>query len=272
MSPKLGAVWRFAPGWSLFGGYARGFRAPPYNDVNIGFTNVQFGYTAIANPDLRPETSDGLEAGLRYGSRVLFAELTGYYNRYDDFIESMAVVGFDPVRQLLVFQSRNVAEATIYGAEARAGLDLGALSGALQGWSLRGAAAWSRGDNETEDVPLDGVEPPTASLGIAFQREAWGAELAARFVGRRDRLPSASDPQPGAEPVRAFESPGYVVLDLYAHWRFAPGVRLDAGLFNLGDRKYFYAGDVPLVAADSVQLDRYTAAGRNLALSVAVEW
>ncbi len=272
VSPKLGAVWRFAPGWSLFGGYARGFRAPPYNDVNIGFTNVQFGYTAIANPDLRPETSDGLEAGLRYGSRVLFAELTGYYNRYDDFIESMAVVGFDPVRQLLVFQSRNVAEATIYGAEARAALDLGALSGALQGWSLRGAAAWSRGDNETEDVPLDGVEPPTASLGIAFQREAWGAELAARFVGRRDRLPSASDPQPGAEPVRAFESPGYVVLDLYAHWRFAPGVRLDAGLFNLGDRKYFYAGDVPLVAADSVQLDRYTAAGRNLALSVAVEW
>src|SRR5690606_14633108 len=35
VSPKLGAVWRFAPDWSLFGGYARGFRSPPYGDVNI---------------------------------------------------------------------------------------------------------------------------------------------------------------------------------------------------------------------------------------------
>ena len=62
VSPKLGAVWHFAPQWSLFGGYSRGFRSPPYNDVNIGFTNLQFGYTAIANPDLKPETSDGVEA------------------------------------------------------------------------------------------------------------------------------------------------------------------------------------------------------------------
>lgn len=54
VSPKLGAVWHFSGDWSLFGGYARGFRAPPYSDVNIGFTNAMFGYTAIANPDLRP--------------------------------------------------------------------------------------------------------------------------------------------------------------------------------------------------------------------------
>src|SRR3546814_2361157 len=36
VSPKLGAVWHFAPDWSLFGGYARGFRSPPYGDVNLG--------------------------------------------------------------------------------------------------------------------------------------------------------------------------------------------------------------------------------------------
>ena len=58
VSPKFGLVWHFNDAWSLFGGYARGFRSPPYNDVNIGFTNVQFGYTAVANPDLKPETGD----------------------------------------------------------------------------------------------------------------------------------------------------------------------------------------------------------------------
>jgi hypothetical protein len=59
VSPKLGMVWRFTDEWSLFAGYARGFRSPPYNDVNLGLTNVAFGYTAIPNPDLKPETSDG---------------------------------------------------------------------------------------------------------------------------------------------------------------------------------------------------------------------
>ena len=43
-------------------------------------------------------------------------------------------------------------------------------------------------------------------------------------------------------------------------------------MFNLGDRKYSLAGDVPVVDGGSAVLDRYTAPGRNLALSVAFEW
>ena len=99
VSPKLGAVWHFADDWSLFGGYARGFRSPPYNDVNIGFTNLQFGYTAIANPDLKPETSDGVEAGLRFAGDAVYASVSGYYNRYDDFIESLRFIGFNARRR-----------------------------------------------------------------------------------------------------------------------------------------------------------------------------
>jgi outer membrane receptor protein involved in Fe transport len=93
VSPKLGVVWHFSGHRSLFGGYQHGFRAPPYSDVNLGFTNLQFGYTAITNPDLKPETSDGIELGLRFGSDAVFAELSAYYNRYDDFIESQRFVG-----------------------------------------------------------------------------------------------------------------------------------------------------------------------------------
>ena len=93
VSPKLGAVWHFSEDWSLFGGYQHGFRAPPYNDVNLGFTNLQFGYTAIPNPDLKPETSDGVELGLRFSSDAVYAEVSGYYNRYDDFIESLRDTG-----------------------------------------------------------------------------------------------------------------------------------------------------------------------------------
>jgi hemoglobin/transferrin/lactoferrin receptor protein len=265
VSPKLGAVWHLAGDWSLFGGYARGFRSPPYNDVNIGFTNIDFGYTAIANPDLEPETSDGLEAGLRFTGDAVYASLSAYYNRYDNFIESMRFIGFDPTlgpSGLSVFQSQNIADARIYGAEIKAGMDLGAFSDAWRGWSFRGAAAYARGDNRTEDLPLDSVDPLTATLGVAYEADAWGAELAGRFAGRKDRV---SDPT-------LYRQAGYGVLDLLAHWNFAPGAKFNVGVFNLADRKYWEAGDIALVNGSSTTLDRYTSPGRNLSLSLAVEW
>ena len=83
-----------------------------------------------------------------------------------------------------------------------------------------------------------------------------------RFAARKDRV---SDPT-------FYRQGGYGVFDLLAHWNFAPGAKLNAGIFNLGDRKYSLAGDVPVVDGGSTALDRYTAPGRNLALSVAFEW
>lgn len=265
VSPKLGAVWHFAGDWSLYGGYARGFRSPPYADVNIGFTNAMFGYTAIANPDLRPETSDGLELGLRFNGAAVHASLAGYHNRYDDFIESFRFIGFND-DGLMVYQSQNVAEARVYGVELKAGVDFGALSDTWQGWSLRAAAAWSRGEDRSADEPLESVDPLTAALGIAYGNANWGAELAGRFVGRRDRMPT---PPTGTS---YFESPGYGVLDLYAHWSFAPGAKINVGVFNLADRKYWAAGAVPLVGASSATVDRYTAPGRNFGASLALDW
>jgi hemoglobin/transferrin/lactoferrin receptor protein len=269
VSPKLGVVWRFADAWSLFGGYARGFRSPPYNDVNLGFTNLQFHYTAIPNPDLKPETSDGLEAGLRFLGDAGYASVSVYYNRYDDFIESLRSVGFNN-QGLMVFQSQNVEDAEIYGAEISGGVDLGGLSDALDGWSLRGAAAWSRGEDRQDGTPLSTIDPLRGTLGIAYERATWGVELASRFAARKRDLP-AND---------SFATPGYGVLDLLAHWTFAPGATVNAGIFNLGDRKYWDLGDVPIgtVATsndtpDRIDtLDRYTGPGRNLGVSLSVNW
>ncbi len=281
LSPKLGAVWHFAPQWSLFGGYTRGFRSPPYNDVNIGFTNLQFGYTAIANPDLRPETSDGLEAGLRFVGDAVYASVSAHYTRYDDFIESLRQVGFDPAQGpfgLAIFQSQNVHSARIHGIELRTGADLGVLADAWEGWSLRCAAAWTRGKGrgpEQADIGdgaieeqvrtrvLDSIDPPTAALGIAYERARWGMELAGRFAGgKRDASSDA-----------AYRQPGYGVLDLYAHWRFMPGARVDVGVRNLADRRYSTAGSVPqLLPAASTTLDRYSAPGRNVVANVSWSW
>jgi hemoglobin/transferrin/lactoferrin receptor protein len=262
VSPKLGMVWHFTDDWSLFGGYQHGFRAPPYSDVNIGFTNFAFGYTAIANPDLKPETSDGVELGLRFSNDAAFVEMSAYYNRYDDFIESQRFVGTN-AQGLMVFQSQNVADAEIHGVEVRTGADLGALSEAMAGWSLRGSAAWSKGEDRTTHTPLSSIDPLRATLGVGYDRETWGLEIAGRFAGRNDEVPMQGQ----------FETPGYGVLDLLGHWAFAPGAELDMGVFNVADRKYWDAGDVPSgVPATSTVLDRYTSPGRNVGVSVSFNW
>ena len=263
VSPKLGAVWHFSQDWSLFGGYQHGFRAPPYSDVNLGFTNLQFGYTAIPNPDLKPETSDGVELGLRFSSEAVYAEVSGYYNRYDDFIESSVQISQPPQTPLIVFQSQNIEDAEIYGVEARAGVDLGYLRDGLAGWSLKGAVAWSKGEDRSTGQALPSIDPLRATLGVAYDRDTWGVELAGRFAARKDELPAANQ----------FEIPGYGVFDLLAHWNFAPAAVFDIGVFNLGDRKYWDAGDVPAgTLATSVVLDRYTSPGRNVGVSLAVSW
>lgn len=262
VSPKLGAVWHVNDDWSTYASYARGFRSPPYSDVNLGFTNLQFGYAAIPNPDLRPETSDGVELGLRHSGRSAYFGLAGFYNRYDDFIESTVMVSRPPETPLVMFQSRNVAEAEIYGVELQAGVELDGWSEALQGWSLRGAASWQRGQDLTSDQPLNSVDPARASIGLAYDAQDWGVSLHGRFAAGKTRLADPAD----------FAAPGYGVADLLAHWDFAPGATLNAGVFNLADRKYWDWADVPGVAADSAVLDRYTRPGRNVGVSLAVSW
>ncbi|WP_372383033.1 TonB-dependent hemoglobin/transferrin/lactoferrin family receptor [Xanthomonas sp. NCPPB 1068] len=261
VSPKFGAVWRFSDAWSAYANYAHGFRAPPYNDVNIGFTNLQGRYTAIANPDLKAETSRGGELGLRFNDALGYLGLAVYYTDYRDFIESNAPAGVN-ADGFMVFQSRNVDDVVIKGAEARGGLDLGVLAG-WQGWSLNSAVAYSEGDNLTDNTPLNSVDPLRGTLGVAFDSDSWGAELIGSFVARKRRPQLASYYTPA----------GYATLDLMGHWEFAPGARLTAGLFNLADRRYVDWNALPNgTLAGSTVVDRFTGAGRTAAVSLAVSW
>lgn len=61
--------------------------------MNLGFTNLAFGYKSIPNPGLQPESSNGYELGLRGSAGDSFFAVSAFYNDYDDFIESQAFVG-----------------------------------------------------------------------------------------------------------------------------------------------------------------------------------
>jgi len=61
------------------------------------------------------------------------------------------------------------------------------------------------------------------------------------------------------------------VLDLYAHWDFAPGLQLQAGVRNIADRKYWASGDLPVAMSANGALDRFTSPGRSVAISLSVD-
>jgi len=260
VSPKLAVIRRIGEATSTYLQYAEGFRAPPYDDVNVGFTNLAFGYTAIPNPDLKPEESRGFEAGLRGALGGSYYSVAAFYNDYEDFIESLVAIGVDPESGLLVFQSQNVADARIYGVEFRGGLAFGDFSERLAGWRLRSSIAWSRG--ETADQPLNSVDPLKGVLGVGYEEASsrWGAELVLTAVDRKDRIDESAGPQ--------FSAPGYEVLDLLAHLALGERVTLNVGFNNLTDETYWEWSDVRGRPAGDPVIDRYSRPGRAVSASI----
>ena len=149
--------------WSIFGQYAEGFRAPPLDAINTGFTNFAGGYTTLPNPNLRPERGQTFELGLRRISDYGSIEFTAYKNNYEDFIESLAVLGFNPRTFLLEFQARNLEEAEIKGFEFKAQYQLSALSESLQGGQLRAAYAYADGENKENGQAINSIDPQPVS-------------------------------------------------------------------------------------------------------------
>lgn len=260
VTPRLGAIYAVTDRLDLFAQYARGFRSPPYNDVNVGFTNLQFGYTAIPNPDLEPEESQGWELGLRGRGDWGHFSLAAYRNDYDDFIESFVSLGMDPETGLIVFQSQNLTEVRIEGFEAAATLNLGSLAPTLDNFQLRSAASWSRGDDLSADVPLNSIEPLTGVVGLRWLPDSLplDIELVATAVDGKDDV---------ADPAH-FQPPGHLTVDLLAGWRLNEATQLRLGLFNLTDRKVWSWSTVRGRSATDPGLDRFTRPGFNAGVSL----
>ena len=265
-TPRLALRWMPGNGHSVFAQYARGFRAPPFGDVNIGLMLPVFNYEVRANRDLRPERSQGLELGWRYVGSDIRASASLYENRYRDLIESRANLGIDPDTGALVFQSVNRDRARIRGVEADLLWQLPVAREGDGDWQLRGAMAWSEGDDTRRNLPLNTVDPPRATLGLRYDggNGRWGGEgamVAVRGVRRIDH---------GTTPL--FAPPGYARFDLYGWYEFSPQVRVNAAVLNLGNRRYWEWAGVRGLAANDDGIGFHTQPGRSFAINLALDW
>ena len=74
---NLGGAYHISPNLRACTSYAKGFRAPTFNEIFPGYGG---------DPDLKPETSDNYEIFIEYDTLLQSTRLTGYHNKVDDLI------------------------------------------------------------------------------------------------------------------------------------------------------------------------------------------
>ncbi|MCW6534070.1 TonB-dependent hemoglobin/transferrin/lactoferrin family receptor [Sphingomonas lycopersici] len=273
VSPKIGGVVKLGGGASLFANYAQGFKAPSPTQVNQFFQNLAQGYTSIPNPDLRPETSETWEGGLRVSSGAVSAGVTGFTGRYRNFISQQVVGGSFRPSDPAVFQFINLNRVKIDGVEGR--IDLRAPSGV----SARMAISYAKGSVSEPDKsrqPLSTIDPLKLVVGIGYDapERRFGGQIIAthaaqKELGRTVYDDAASEAQTTiCNGAPCFRPGGFTILDATAYVRVGEALTLRAGVFNILDAKYAWWSDVRGLAANSTVTDAYTQPGRNVSASL----
>ncbi len=266
VSPKLGLVYELNKTYSVFAQYARGFRAPPYDEANTGFRNTvgPTSYEFLPNPNLKPETSHGFEIGTRGKFRDGSSyQVSSFYNRYKDFIDMKTLVA--PAMGVTgQYQAQNLSQVEIYGAEARGDWRF------MPAWSLTGAVAYAVGENLQSNVPIQSVAPLTLALGLGYDSldGVWGARIDGKRVLQHDRVADATH----------YKTEPYTTVDLSAYYSPLSWVTVRAGIYNLFDTAYVNFTDVqgigPVASPGSsvTPLSDFYSSGRTAAINVTMTW
>jgi len=275
-SPQLSGTWKAQEQVTLYAQYAYGYRAPSATELYTNY-GAPGTYLRAGNPRLKPESSRGWELGARLGNDDLGGSLSLFDTRYQNFIDTqIPITPGEPDWQdswsgqypLGVTTATNRARVRIYGAEASAHWRI------TPNWHTWGSLAWTVGKDRGTDQYLNSVPPLKAILGLGYDRSEWGASASWTLSARRNKVeyPDATTEAPNAD----FRAPGYGVVDLMAYWKPSAikGLQVRAGVFNLFDKKYWEAINVPTAGASVLPhpVDWYTEPGRSVRVSLTYQY
>ena len=105
--PSAGFTYNFTPAVSVFANYSKGLQVPGTDNL---YNSFSFAVDSdAAHP--KPETTDNFNLGLRYKSRKVQAELSGWYTNYKNRLAS----SYDPIEDKTVY--RNLGTVHKYGVD-----------------------------------------------------------------------------------------------------------------------------------------------------------
>jgi iron complex outermembrane receptor protein len=179
-----------------------------------------------AFPDLEPEKTLQVDAGLQYKHENFDLWLSAYAGLIRDYIllDYVTTPGMMGTSSMI----RNV-DARIMGGE------LGASGLFFEHWRLSFSLAYAWAENSDENRPLPQTPPLEARLGVDYETDVWQAGLLWRVAARQNRIALGQ----GNVASRDFgETPGFGVLSAYAGFNFAEHFNFSMGVDNILDTAY----------------------------------
>jgi outer membrane cobalamin receptor len=250
-NPKV-AVSYLAVGTSTRVHASAGTGIRPPDAFEIAFTD---------NPDLKPERSRSLDAGVeqRLAGGLLVVAATAFFNSYDDLLITVG----KSLQDASQFKTDNISNARARGLELSADGRLGP--------SITVHATYTFLASEVLSVDgLDHVAPPPFKVGDPLLRRPrhQGSVGVTYAIGRLTTFGEVSargetlDVEPNFGAFGGlFPSAGYAVVNLGASARVVPLLEVYGRVLNVGDRSYEEALGYPALGR-SVIMGLRIAAGR----------
>lgn len=195
VTPRLYANYRLAPKWSLRGGIAEGFKTPTLRQSTPGYCMSTGGGTQLrgplcGNPDLKPEESRTVEAGLRYDGDATHLGATLFDTRFQNRVASYATGEADPQNPgQVIYVYDNIDRVRIRGVE------LSAEQRFTPDWTLKGSYTFTDSERQgggepafdggsLDGRPLDMTPRHVANLRLDWQAtQTLGLNLAGHYSG-----------------------------------------------------------------------------------------
>ena len=287
-TPSLSLSVEVLPQMNAYATFTRGTRLPTAAERtgtydSFSYTGRGTGYAVLGNANLRKETSQAYELGLK-GDIVkgLSMHASVYQTEYKNMIEYVMQED-DPVNYPTIvqglFRPENIGDARTWGGELSLHAELGAWAPAMQGYRVDLATGVAKGRSFNtrtgESGGLASVAPAKTALTFGYDHTnmLFGLELTALHAGEKQ---APNDLLMGTTAPR-FKVPSYTIFDLSTYWNVHKNAKIIVGVYNLTDRKYWdYAASRSLAAgttaASRAEIERYAKPGRNVAASLSISY
>ncbi|MEY4726001.1 MAG: hypothetical protein RLZ36_628 [Pseudomonadota bacterium] len=255
VSPKATLSWQASPSLNLYGSYGEAFRAPTLWEM---YTNSQVtGFRRFhPNPDLKAQTDTTFELGSRYAQKGVWSSkdrlsLYGalFVTKADNLIQQVTIEGSVGAYNSKL-QYQNVQHATRKGGELGAGY-------ALDLWTVDAGYSRVRVVNDDTGENLF-ASPDKLTTRVSYVvpqsrvKLVWGMTAVA-----------AQDYDATSLRRRA----GYATHDMSVTWMSAKqDYRLDAGIYNLGNKQYVVYQSSNADAVNAYEM------GRNYRISLSASF
>ncbi len=213
---NLGGAYHINPNLRIGASYAKGFRAPTFNDLYPGFGG---------DPNLKPETSDNYETFIEYDTQLQSTRLTGYRNNVDDLIANDGV----PTTANPFGSIKNINKAKIKGITLTSDwqIDDYLFGGSYE---YQKAKDDSGNDNDGNYLP---VRPKNQALVYAGYRLA-NVDVRAEYEYIDDYYYNVSNAD-----SQLVDS--YGLLNISGNYQLNPNLSMTARLNNLTNKTYVTA-------------------------------